>query len=97
VDSPRGVRGLVRYRARMLDDELPQRIHEQTWIAKLLAWFDFDVARVVNGPVEQVHLVRGEPLEMIAGTRRVVPSCVWGPKTPHTGPSSTSDPEARAV
>jgi hypothetical protein len=32
-----------------------------------LAQFDFDIARVPNGPVEPVHLANGEPLEMIAG------------------------------
>lgn len=51
----------------MRDVDLLKLIQETPWIADLLARFDFDLARVVNGPVEPVHLANGEPLEMIAG------------------------------
>ncbi|MFK3978818.1 hypothetical protein ACI2K4_00430 [Micromonospora sp. NPDC050397] len=51
----------------MRDVDLLELIQESPWIADLLAEFDFDVARVVNGPVEPVHLANGESLEMIAG------------------------------
>lgn len=49
------------------DRALLDQILTTPWIAELLAEFDFDVSRVANGPVEQVHLAGGESLEMVAG------------------------------
>jgi hypothetical protein len=49
------------------DDELLALIRSTPWIADLLTAFDFDLARVENGPVEPVHLAGGEPLVMVAG------------------------------
>jgi hypothetical protein len=49
------------------DEELLRQIRETPWIKDLLVQFDFDIARVANGPVEPVHLANGEALEMIAG------------------------------
>lgn len=51
----------------MTDEELLARIRGTSWIAELLVLFDFDIARVAEGPVEEVRLDTGEPLEMVAG------------------------------
>ena len=51
----------------MDDLDLLDLIRATGWIADLLAEFDFDIARVVNGPPEPVRLPGGEPLEMVAG------------------------------
>jgi hypothetical protein len=42
-------------------------IHDTPWIADLLTWFDFEVARAADGPILPVTLASGEPLEAIAG------------------------------
>jgi hypothetical protein len=47
--------------------EILELINANKRIADLLVRFDFDIARVVDGPCEQVHLASGEPLEMVAG------------------------------
>ncbi|GAA1829998.1 hypothetical protein GCM10009682_55970 [Luedemannella flava] len=49
------------------DEKLLARIRSTPWIAELLVLFDFDIARVADGPVEEVRLETGEPLEMVAG------------------------------
>ncbi|MDQ7909188.1 hypothetical protein RB614_32170 [Phytohabitans sp. ZYX-F-186] len=49
------------------DAAILDRIRSTPSIAKLLTDFDFDIERVANGPVEEVHLASGEPLEMVAG------------------------------
>ncbi|MFE9689869.1 hypothetical protein [Micromonospora sp. NPDC005806] len=51
----------------LADSALLEQIRRTRWIADLLAWFDFDILRAANGPVEPVHLASGETLEMIAG------------------------------
>src|SRR3954452_20953896 len=51
----------------MSDTDLLDLIRDTPSIAELLAQFDFDIARTVNGPPEPVHLAGGQPLEMVAG------------------------------
>lgn len=48
------------------DAALLDQIRSTPWIADLLVMFDFDVTGIGYGPVEDVHLASGEPLEMIA-------------------------------
>jgi hypothetical protein len=49
------------------DQELLDTIHGTMWIAGLLIFFDFEVERAAEGPIEPVTLPGGEPLETIAG------------------------------
>ncbi|WP_117208231.1 hypothetical protein [Allorhizocola rhizosphaerae] len=49
------------------DTEILELIHNTPWIAHSLAQFDFETARVENGPPEPVRLASGEPMEMVAG------------------------------
>lgn len=52
----------------MNDADRLARIRDTPWISELLArLFDFDIARSVAGPLHDVQLPGGEPLEMIAG------------------------------
>jgi hypothetical protein len=49
------------------DETLLALIRDDPEIAALLVKFDFDIARVADGPAEPVHLAGGVPLTMIAG------------------------------
>ncbi|MEU4626646.1 hypothetical protein AB0G04_42515 [Actinoplanes sp. NPDC023801] len=51
----------------MTDRRLLDMIHGTPWIADLLTWFEFEVARAADGPIGSVTLTSGEPLEAIAG------------------------------
>lgn len=51
----------------MTGASLLEQIRNTPWIADLLAQFDFDLERVINGPCEPVRLPDGGALEMIAG------------------------------
>ncbi|MFL6074263.1 MAG: hypothetical protein ACJ73S_12770 [Mycobacteriales bacterium] len=51
----------------MSDTDLLDRIRTTPALAELLRQFDFDIARVANGPAEPIHLAGGQPLEMVAG------------------------------
>jgi hypothetical protein len=58
---------VVWYQESVTDRRLLDMIHGTPWIADLLTWFDFEVARAADGPIQPVTLASGEPLEAIAG------------------------------
>jgi hypothetical protein len=58
---------IVWYQDGVTDRRLLDMIHDTPWIADLLTWFDFEVARAADGPILPVTLASGEPLEAIAG------------------------------
>jgi hypothetical protein len=64
------------------DASLLGLIRDTPWIAELLREFDFDLERPL-GPVEEVHLEGGEPLEVFAGDASGGAFMLVGSDDPH--------------